>query len=40
MSEEFETLEQTLMVEIIRRKTQPHSRSLAESHMDQALSMC
>ncbi|XP_053375125.1 leucine-zipper-like transcriptional regulator 1 [Mercenaria mercenaria] len=37
MSEEFETLEQTLMVEIIRRKTQPHHRSLAEPHFDQAL---
>ncbi|XP_060568676.1 leucine-zipper-like transcriptional regulator 1 [Ruditapes philippinarum] len=36
MSEEFETLEQTLMVEIIRRKTQPHPRSLAEPHVDQA----
>lgn len=37
MSEEFETLEQTLMVEIIRRKTQPLHRSLAEPHIDQAL---
>ena len=34
MSKEFETLEQTLMVEIIRRKTQPQNRGLPEHYRD------
>ena len=34
MSKEFETLEQTLMVEIIRRKTQPQNRGLTDHNKD------
>ena len=34
MSKEFETLDQTLMVEIIRRKTQPQNRGLPDHHKD------
>ncbi|KAL4224359.1 Leucine-zipper-like transcriptional regulator 1 [Mactra antiquata] len=37
MSTEFETLEQTLMVEIIRRKTHPNTRCQAEHYTDQSL---
>lgn len=38
MSKEFETLEQSLMVEIIRRKTHPHPRGLPEPLQDQVYS--
>lgn len=40
MSQEFETLEQTLMVEIIRRKTQPPSRPMADHHHEVAITNC
>jgi len=34
MSNEFETLDQPLMVEIIRRRQMPHVRAPVEPHFD------
>ena len=34
MSQEFETIDQPLMVEIIRRRQMPQVRMLAEPHID------
>ena len=39
MSKEFETLDQPLMVEIIRRRQQPHTRML-DPHPDPVISKC
>ncbi|KAK3599084.1 hypothetical protein CHS0354_024412 [Potamilus streckersoni] len=38
MSKDFETLDQPLMVEVIRRKTLPQPRTLPEPHQDLSLS--